>query len=55
MKIIIKNASFGFEKGGVYEADEYPQGYFAKNAHVGRLIPKADAEIYEEDSHEYII
>lgn len=52
MKIIIKNSSFGFEAGKVYEEDEYPQGYFVKNQRLGKLIPKCDAEIYEAENHE---
>lgn len=45
MKVKILIASFGFDAGRIYEAVEHDAGYWVKNQHLGKLIPKHEAEV----------
>lgn len=44
MKILINNASFGFEKGEEYPATKQDGGFFANNGTLGKFISDSDAK-----------
>jgi len=49
MKILINNASFGFEVGKKYPATKQDGGFFAKSATLGKFISDSDASLHAEE------
>ncbi len=48
MKIKLLTASFGFDKGGIYEATKHCDGFFVVNGSVSRFIKDSDCELIKE-------
>lgn len=44
VKVQILKASFGFDKDGIYNAEEMQGGYFTSNGSVSRLLSTDEAK-----------